>query len=466
MYSPSSHSAPYEVALVSPGPSISQEGKLEGIREPKAPSVIEAAALQAPTSKSCTFIFPTRRHAARLESKQSGTDMNQDAVYFGTEDLRTSPSRHKQEQSVASASEKPAFNLSPRTPPVLEQDVSPRSEHFGPLPTSSSTGTFGRLGRDRARSNVSAAMTSPGSEGFHSTSFSRTTTQSPLNQSFIPSRLPTSSTEDESDASNDSPAISTPADVLLHPCLSKNTDVIPSPEADQTFISEGRSSLFTISAYEREDNVYTPMLGKAFSDGTKPCDHSPMPPSPPPMPPSIPNNSQEGVAPLIIPSESTSSILRRNRRPTPLILNHINNYESHVSPVSGQILDHSSVDSGSRKSSTGHGPASSSPFIPAIEYVKTIQIELWIDQEEHRAIRPVFAYKRRMAQQHSPAKLNHQRPSTMGKDQANSKDKDKFWNSVTESGLVDLRMVAKEVGTFHCGVSTIFDLLSTNLMVV
>jgi hypothetical protein len=422
---------------------------------PLKPHIDDSTNQGVPASIPCTFVFPTRKKAAgpvhqvisHVESQNSWTRVARES-----ESPPLSPMdgkwTHAQPEAAA------AIHTAPN-----KSDASPYSENFGPLPTSSSTGTFGGLRRSRARSNVSNIITSPVSEGFHITGRTRTTNLSPLSQSFVPAKEPSSNAEYGSDASNDSPAISTPADIILHPCLSKEMANLPSPELDTTVIGEERSSLFSVSAYEREDNAVTPMLGKTLSNSPRLTGYSP---SPPPFSTSLQDNlpapvlreSLDSHHHSIIPSESTSSTLRRTNRPAPLILNPNNNPGAHVIPESYQRLDRSSVDSGSRKSSTSHGPAS--PLIPAVEYVKTIQIQLWIDQEDHRTIRPTFAFKRHTAQQGSRMKSNPLRPSTAQNDPAASKSRDRFWASVTDSGLVDLRMIAKEVGVFHCGVSLVY----------
>jgi hypothetical protein len=88
-----------------------------------------------------------------------------------------------------------------------------------------------------------------------------------------------------------------------------------------------------------------------------------------------------------------------------------------------------------------------------IEYIKTLRIELWIDQEGHRTIRPRFSFKREVSR-HSFASNSLKTRLDTGSRRSRSPVTDRLQNSVGRTNLVDLRPSVKAVGTFHCGVCT------------
>jgi hypothetical protein len=76
---------------------------------------------------------------------------------------------------------------------------------------------------------------------------------------------------------------------------------------------------------------------------------------------------------------------------------------------------------------------------PEVGYVKGIDVQLWIDQEEYRMIRPVFRFKK-----HSQRPRQRLTSTGVG---------DRFTSNIGELGLVELRMTSRDVGAFHVGVS-------------
>jgi hypothetical protein len=133
----------------------------------------------------------------------------------------------------------------------------------------------------------------------------------------------------------------------------------------------------------------------------------------------------------------------------------LNNERNTVaSHVTRPILPRGELHPKKRRQAKVSSPIASLSSLQAVEYVKTIEIQLWIDQEEHRTIQPRFVFKRHTPRGSRSAN-NSRRPSTAQPILSlNTPDpKTRFWDNVTELGLVDLRMAEKEVGTFHCGVS-------------
>jgi hypothetical protein len=90
-----------------------------------------------------------------------------------------------------------------------------------------------------------------------------------------------------------------------------------------------------------------------------------------------------------------------------------------------------------------------------IEYIKTLRIELWIDQEGHRTIRPRFSFKREVSK-HSFASNNLKTRLDANYRRSRASVTDRLQSSAGRANLVDLRPSVKAVGTFHCGVCTQF----------
>ncbi len=148
----------------------------------------------------------------------------------------------------------------------------------------------------------------------------------------------------------------------------------------------------------------------------------------------------------ILRPDSPSSI-RRSRRPAPLNLEHVQRSPT-CSPLvqwpANEAEDPMCVPSNrgyrehpriSRR--TADVPPRVTPLVvPEVEHVKGIDLQLWIDQEEFRMIRPVFRFK----------KHSKQGPPSTGTG-------DRFTSNIGELGLVELRMTSRDVGTFHVGVS-------------
>jgi hypothetical protein len=224
----------------------------------------------------------------------------------------------------------------------------------------------------------------------------------------------------------------------------------PTPELDDS------ASVFSLGAYCRDDNACTPRID----------DH----PSPDDIVISIPSTPRveqlnaEATLSLsthlsksatittlssILRPDSPSNI-RRLRRPAPLNLEHVQQSPT-CSPVvqgpPGEAEDLMCAPSsrGGRehprisRRKADVLPRVTPPVVPEVEHVKGIDLQLWIDQEEYRTIRPVFRFKK-----HS--QRPKQRPPSTGTG-------DRFTSNIGDLGLVELRMVSRDVGTFHVGVS-------------
>ena len=238
-------------------------------------------------------------------------------------------------------------------------------------------------------------------------------------------------------------------DRSLGPCRSP-LPLISTPDLDDA------ASVFSVGAYCRDDNAYTPRID----------DHVPLEgivmsvPSTPRMERqnseatlSLSNHldSSPTITSLgtILHPDSPSSI-RRSRRPAPLKLEHV-----HRSPTPSPIMQgpageaegvvcvpSSSGDQEHLHISRGVAnvpPRVTPPTVPEVEYVKGIELQLWIDQEEYRMIRPVFRFKK-----HS--QRPRQRPP-------NTSQRDRFTSNIGELGIIELRMASRDVGAFHVGVS-------------
>lgn len=216
------------------------------------------------------------------------------------------------------------------------------------------------------------------------------------------------------------------------------------------------ASVFSFGAYCRDDNACTPRIGDHFP----PDDIVIGIPSTPRV---EQLNSEATLSLPTHPSKSTTittlnsilrpdspSSIRRSRRPAPLNLEHVQR-----SPICSPILQGLSVESEglvcvpntrrdrehpriSRRTADVL-PRMTPPLVPEVEHVKGIDLQLWIDQEEYRTIRPIFRFKR-----HS--QRPKQRPPSTGAG-------DRFTSNIGDLGLVELRMVSRDVGTFHVGVS-------------
>lgn len=453
------------------------------------------------SSKTCKFIFPSRRKAAQqVPTSMTLLDRRKDILDDSVCPLQSLPSPKpflvSNRMSLGTTPSPPTSSFfSTFTSPMDQQQI------FSP---SSSTGTFGYL-----RGSSVSMVLNPTTKAFHcpeemahssvsessSSEMSHTTPLSPLSRLFVPSSHPLVG---ESGASDNSPPISTPADAQNQPWqTSEANNSLPSDDSAQTFrpfISfnsseeSGRNSLFSISAYERDDNARTPVIGRTFR-GSGPLIHSPFCQFPVGREMKFTqekNMEAQSMADSyqvehsLIPFGSTSSTLQKPCRPTPLDLTQTQSRINPVSKVTTEFFpdgsryqlsasgmtetvtgsnlqaDSASPNSGRNNSRTCGYLSPASPVVFSIEYVKTIQAQLWIDQEGHRTIKPVFVYRR-----HTPAPMARGRAGSVGykldgksgNKKVRNKGKDKFWNNITPAGLVDLRMVSKDVGTFHSGVN-------------
>lgn len=224
----------------------------------------------------------------------------------------------------------------------------------------------------------------------------------------------------------------------------------PTPDIDDS------ASVFSFGAYCREDNACTPRI----DDHAPPDDMVISIPSTPRVEqenseatPSLSAHLSKSATITTLSAnlrpDSPSSI-RRSRRPAPLNLEHVqrsptrsplvqwpaNEAENPMYvPSTREYREHPRI---SRR--TADVPARvTPPVLPEVEHVKGIDLQLWIDQEEFRMIRPVFRFKK-----HSQ-RLKQGPPSTG--------TRDRFTSNIGESGLVELRMTSRDVGTFHVGVS-------------
>lgn len=84
-----------------------------------------------------------------------------------------------------------------------------------------------------------------------------------------------------------------------------------------------------------------------------------------------------------------------------------------------------------------------------IGFVKALQIELWIDQEGHRSIRPQFSFKRELSRHSSTFNDIKARRRTESEDHDGLSANP--LQELMRTSLVDLRPSTKAVGTFHCG---------------
>ncbi|KAG8835218.1 hypothetical protein FRC17_004780 [Serendipita sp. 399] len=244
--------------------------------------------------------------------------------------------------------------------------------------------------------------------------------------------------------------VPTPFTVLLKTALS------PSPSSQQLAVvpvltisttedaaSSRRTSAFSVSIFDAEtlnerETVHLTPADLLQSDGIKQ---------------GSPNRSFDSPQ-VASTSISFSPSLQRAHKPAPLVL-------VPRSLKGGQTRENVTVQEaiitpGLETDSSFQAGQSPSPYrgvtstIPAVDFAKGRQIELWIDQEDHRLIRATFKFKRHVPRH--PFAPPIPRPSTArGTVPALLKDKDRFWESVTPAGLVDFRPSGKQIGTFNCG---------------
>lgn len=224
----------------------------------------------------------------------------------------------------------------------------------------------------------------------------------------------------------------------------------PTPDIDDS------ASVFSFGAYCRDDNACTPRIDDhAPPDDMATSIHST---------PRVEQLNSEATLSLsthlsksatittlsaILRPDSPSSI-RRSRRPAPLKLEHVQRSPT-CSPLAQGLSNEAEylMCVPSTRGDREHPrisrrtadvlPRVTPPVVPEVEHVKGIDLQLWIDQEEFRTIRPVFRFKK-----HS--QRPKQRPPSTGTG-------DRFASNIGELGLVELRMTSRDVGTFHVGVS-------------
>ena len=362
------------------------------------------------SSPVCTFIVRSRKRPSNASSYEPSRSMTQNRNDAGSS---------------------PGYN------PSLSPQILTFDRPIG-LKESSSAGTFG--GFPNLESPQSIAATSPTSDTFRR--LYSPTQSSPLNQYFIPPILSSKPMiVGFSDSSGDGPTLRTPVDFLSEMA------------GPNLATSETRASLFTISAYSRTDNMKTPIVDSSHELDKLPTD--------PTRRVSFRDHSLPPKALHAALLSSSPSTMRRAHRPAPLTLDANTLKSSYpMAPLdslqtTGSSTDYANSDhpsaveeprvhKGLRRGMQRYNQVSKLPSLPVVEFVKRVCVELRIDQEEHRTIRPQFTFKRHIAKQAGNVTL---RPSTA------LRGPEAFWNNVTAAGLVDFRMSAKEVGTFHCGVS-------------
>lgn len=235
---------------------------------------------------------------------------------------------------------------------------------------------------------------------------------------------------------------------LLEP--RRSPPLSPTPDLDDA------ASVFSFGAYCRDDNACTPRI----NDHAPPDDIVISIPSTPRLEqldseatPSLPMHLSKSITitPLgmmVFPDSPSST--RRSRRPAPLNLEQV-----HRSPTTSAIVQGRFDEAGNAMCPQGSCrdqehyrispraadvlPRLTPPVVPEVEYVKGIDLQLWIDQEEFRMIQPLFRFKKHSQRQ-------RQQPPNTGVG-------DRFISNIGELGLVELRMASRDVGTFDVGVS-------------
>jgi len=224
----------------------------------------------------------------------------------------------------------------------------------------------------------------------------------------------------------------------------------PTPDLDDS------ASVFSFGAYCRDDNACTPRI----DDHSSPDDIVISIPSTPrveqlnsdatlSLSTHLSKSATLTTLSSILRPDSPSSI-RRSRRPAPLNLENVQRSPTCSPIVKGLFGEADDLicvprNHGDRehpcisRSTADVLPRVTPPVVPEVEHVKGIDLQLWIDQEEYRTIRPVFRFKKHS---HRPK----QRPPSTGAG-------DRFTSNIGELGLVELRMISRDVGTFHVGVS-------------
>jgi hypothetical protein len=377
---------------------------------------------------TCTFIIPSRN---RKPVKRTHTP---------------APAKQETGSFIQSASMP--------VPPSPKDNASTSPQSLGLMSESWSSGTFGAFSTwDQAQTITNPNLDSGNSRRVRSL----LPQKSPLAQLFVPPRFSTPMVESFSDSSADGTALLTPMDVPVLSEVARAGD-----GAGGLTTSDTRASLFTISAYSRTDNLKTPVVCSepVTQEIVKPTieptrrvsfinlDHA----TPSPV---------DNYGAAIIPSTSAST-LRRPHRPSRLTLEQDDialsypMFAHNVSQTTASSAGHVDSDHSSAVEETPvhrvvrrgarYTQASALPSLPIVEFVKRVYVELRIDQEEYGTIRPQFTFKRHIAKPTG-------RPRTGSLRRTASKTSDAFWDNVTANGLVDMRMSAKEIGTFHCGVS-------------
>jgi hypothetical protein len=376
---------------------------------------------------ACTFIIPSRSRQSRKNVKdtQAPTPAKHDTEVHNQLPLMPTPEK------------------SPRIVAFQEPTMG--------MSESSSSGTFGAFYTwDEAQT---VTISSPGSDRFRRVQ--SLPQRPPLVQPFAPPRFSIPVVESLYGISADGTALLTP---MEGPFLSEMGRV--GDGAGELSTSDTRASLFTISAYSRTDNLKTPVVCSDLQEIVK----SPVEPTKRVL---FTNANQEATNVVeinciaVVPSTSTTTVCRPHRL-SPLTLEQDDVTLSH--PEVARNVSHNTassagyIDSG-QSSAVEEAPVhrvmrrgarytqpSALPSLPIVEFVKRVCVELRIDQEEHRTIRPQFTFKRHIAKPKGQSRTAARPPTA-------SKISDAFWENVTPNGLVDMRMPARELGTFHCGVS-------------
>ena len=368
---------------------------------------VQAPGVTVTRSVPCTFIFP-RRHRRRCKASDSGLIQDRAHGYRAQESLIAQNSILGSPFADSLSPTWMARDSISTSMTRTSGSVSGRSSHTR---ESSPTETFG----SRQSAFHDSILTSPARPSYSTKEGAYL--QGPLTAGCI------------SDCSTEQTEILTPGDPLF-PQEPSPSPSKPVRYGTSDISEEPRSSVFSITAYQRDDNAATPSVIEPELDFSNP---------------SVDSQHAVNTQSSQIASSTSTPSLHRARRPPPLVIPPL---QYHA--LSAGQSDGYEVPLQSAASSQFSLPRTTTPRkdkSPVSDYVKNLRLELWIDQEEHRTIRPKFAYKR-----HIPPPT----ASAVGQRQ-----KDKFWENITSSGLVDMRMTEKESGIFHCGVHTFLPYLST-----
>jgi len=389
-----------------------------------------------PTS-TCTFIIPSRRaKPPRNPFKEMKVPLLKE------QEIRACIHSHAESSPTDSTFSPP-------------EDAISQEQHNAYLSESSSSGTFGRTSIQE-QVHVITASSPKLDQPRRIRSFPQ---RSPPAQPLISPTFSTPLAESFSDSSTDGIVLLTP---MNRQYLSNGGEMTQELDAPDT-----RASLFTISAYSRSDNLKTPVV---CSESTQQISKTPESAGRISFTDAIHISPRLADAHHIPTIYSPSTLtLHRPHHPSPLAIKQedvplsypmvVHNSQDTASATNHSDLEYSSTLEGPpvpKLTSRGarHIQPSAVPSLPIVEFVKRACIELRVDQEGHRTFRPQFIFKRHIARTPGRLKVGI-RPST------SSKSSDSFWDNVTANGLVDFRMSAKEVGTFHCGVRY----LSRNLLI-